>query len=94
MSADQLIRAVEHGYRLPRPLGCPEGLYQIMTDCWQFAPADRPDFIEVSASVSLLSAHGCLVACGCILCRLLDKVCFTNVAVGLAFFVLPFGRLV
>ena len=36
---------VEQGYRMPPPPGCPDPLYQIMTDCWKADPEDRPTFI-------------------------------------------------
>ena len=36
--------AVEQGYRMPRPLRCPDSLYQIMRDCWKENPEERPTF--------------------------------------------------
>lgn len=35
---------VEQGYRMPRPFGCPDSLYQIMRDCWKENPEERPTF--------------------------------------------------
>ncbi|NXG65791.1 HCK kinase, partial [Hemiprocne comata] len=44
MSSTEVIRALEHGYRMPRTENCPEELYHIMTRCWQSRREDRPTF--------------------------------------------------
>lgn len=44
MSNPEVIRALEHGYRMPRPEHCPEELYSIMTRCWKNRPEERPTF--------------------------------------------------
>uniref|UniRef100_A0A8C8XEB1 Tyrosine-protein kinase n=1 Tax=Panthera leo TaxID=9689 RepID=A0A8C8XEB1_PANLE len=44
MSNPEVIRALEHGYRMPRPENCPEGLYNMMTRCWKNRPEERPTF--------------------------------------------------
>ncbi|XP_029772052.1 tyrosine-protein kinase HCK isoform X2 [Suricata suricatta] len=44
MSNPEVIRALEHGYRMPQPQNCPEGLYNIMTRCWKNRPEERPTF--------------------------------------------------
>ncbi|XP_040130883.2 tyrosine-protein kinase HCK isoform X3 [Ictidomys tridecemlineatus] len=44
MSNPEVIRALEHGYRMPRPEHCPEELYNIMTRCWKNRPEERPTF--------------------------------------------------
>uniref|UniRef100_A0A8C5K1K3 Tyrosine-protein kinase n=1 Tax=Jaculus jaculus TaxID=51337 RepID=A0A8C5K1K3_JACJA len=44
MSNPEVIRALEHGYRMPRPEHCPEELYSIMTRCWKSRPEERPTF--------------------------------------------------
>uniref|UniRef100_A0A9L0SP43 Tyrosine-protein kinase n=1 Tax=Equus caballus TaxID=9796 RepID=A0A9L0SP43_HORSE len=44
MSNPEVIRALEHGYRMPRPEHCPEELYNIMTRCWKNSPEERPTF--------------------------------------------------
>ncbi|ETE58392.1 hypothetical protein L345_15886 [Ophiophagus hannah] len=38
------MRALERGYRMPRPQGCPQELYEIMMRCWKQKPEDRPTF--------------------------------------------------
>ena len=40
----QVIEAIVQGYRMPRPMGCPDKLYDIMLDCWCEEPANRPTF--------------------------------------------------
>ncbi|XP_016004314.1 tyrosine-protein kinase HCK isoform X1 [Rousettus aegyptiacus] len=43
-SNPEVIRALEHGYRMPRPDHCPEELYNIMSRCWKNRPEERPTF--------------------------------------------------
>lgn len=40
----EVMRALERGYRMPRPQGCPQELYEIMMRCWKEKPEDRPTF--------------------------------------------------
>nr|XP_020663515.1 tyrosine-protein kinase HCK [Pogona vitticeps]XP_020663516.1 tyrosine-protein kinase HCK [Pogona vitticeps] len=44
MSNQEVMRALERGYRMPRTEGCPEELYDIMMRCWKNKPEDRPTF--------------------------------------------------
>ncbi|XP_013855242.1 ephrin type-A receptor 7 [Austrofundulus limnaeus] len=44
MSNQDVIKAIEEGYRLPAPMDCPPGLHQLMLDCWQKDRAERPKF--------------------------------------------------
>ncbi|CAI5778561.1 tyrosine-protein kinase HCK [Podarcis lilfordi] len=44
MSHQEVIRALERGYRMPRTEGCPEELYEVMMQCWKRKPEDRPTF--------------------------------------------------
>ncbi|KAJ7332235.1 hypothetical protein JRQ81_014415 [Phrynocephalus forsythii] len=44
MSNQEVMRALERGYRMPRTEGCPEELYNIMLRCWKNKPEDRPTF--------------------------------------------------
>ncbi|XP_068768614.1 tyrosine-protein kinase HCK isoform X2 [Struthio camelus] len=50
MSSVEVIRALDHGYRMPRTENCPEELYDIMMRCWKTKPEDRPTF-EYAQSV-------------------------------------------
>ena len=40
----QVLEALQQGYRMPRPMGCPDKLYDIMLDCWREEPDYRPTF--------------------------------------------------
>nr|XP_035949127.1 tyrosine-protein kinase HCK isoform X2 [Halichoerus grypus] len=44
MTNPEVIRALERGYRMPRPEHCPEELYKMMTRCWKNRPEERPTF--------------------------------------------------
>ena len=44
MTDEQILQALKEGYRMPRPMGYPNKLYNIMLDCWQLEPAYRPTF--------------------------------------------------
>uniref|UniRef100_A0A8C5LCL9 receptor protein-tyrosine kinase n=1 Tax=Jaculus jaculus TaxID=51337 RepID=A0A8C5LCL9_JACJA len=47
MTNQDVIKAVEEGYRLPSPMDCPAALYQLMLDCWQKDRNSRPKFDEL-----------------------------------------------
>ena len=44
MTNDQVLEQLQQGYRMSRPPGCPDELYDIMLDCWREEPAVRPTF--------------------------------------------------
>ena len=44
MNNRQVLEAVEKGYRMPAPDGCPDPLYQIMLTCWKREAEERPTF--------------------------------------------------
>ncbi|XP_055964898.1 tyrosine-protein kinase ABL1 isoform X1 [Sorex fumeus] len=43
----QVYELLEKDYRMERPEGCPEKVYELMRACWQWSPADRPSFAEI-----------------------------------------------
>ncbi|KAK1789151.1 hypothetical protein P4O66_014867 [Electrophorus voltai] len=47
MSNQDVIKAVDEGYRLPPPMDCPAALYQLMLDCWQKDRNNRPRFEQI-----------------------------------------------
>ncbi|XP_048842331.1 ephrin type-A receptor 7 isoform X2 [Brienomyrus brachyistius] len=47
MSNQDVIKAIEEGYRLPAPMDCPSGLHQLMLDCWQKDRNERPKFDQI-----------------------------------------------
>ena len=44
MTNTQVLGQLQQGYRMPRPMGCPDKLYDIMLNCWREDPDCRPTF--------------------------------------------------
>ena len=44
MTNTQVLEALQIGYHMPCPMGCPEQLYEIMKDCWKDDAPSRPTF--------------------------------------------------
>ncbi|KAJ7987308.1 hypothetical protein DPEC_G00337380 [Dallia pectoralis] len=42
----QVYELLEKDYRMDRPEGCPEKVYQLMRACWKWNPSERPSFAE------------------------------------------------
>ncbi|XP_052283818.1 ephrin type-B receptor 1-B-like isoform X2 [Dreissena polymorpha] len=53
-SNQDVIKAVEKGYRLPPPMECPEAIHQLMLDCWQKERGHRPKFVAIVKSLDKL----------------------------------------
>ncbi|XP_025080745.1 ephrin type-B receptor 1-B-like isoform X2 [Pomacea canaliculata] len=53
-SNQDVIKAVEKGYRLPPPMDCPEALHQLMLDCWQKERSHRPKMLHVVKTLDKL----------------------------------------
>jgi serine/threonine protein kinase len=51
---------VTAGYRLPQPVGCDDGMYQIILACWAAEPKARPDFTALVQQLKqhLMDVHG------------------------------------
>jgi ephrin-B len=49
---EQYIEQIDEGERLAPPPGCPRILYQLMMDCWNPEPNDRPSFTRIHQFVS------------------------------------------
>ncbi|XP_053551961.1 tyrosine-protein kinase ABL1 isoform X2 [Bombina bombina] len=43
----QVYELLEKDYRMDRPEGCPEKVYELMRACWQWSPGERPTFAEI-----------------------------------------------
>ncbi|XP_003471486.2 ephrin type-A receptor 10 [Cavia porcellus] len=52
MSGQDVIKAVEDGFRLPPPRNCPSPLHRLMLDCWQKDPGERPRFTQIHSILS------------------------------------------
>ena len=44
MSSDDVMQQIQQGYCMPRPMGCPEKVHNIMLNCWQMDATYRPTF--------------------------------------------------
>jgi serine/threonine protein kinase len=40
----EVLEKLKQGYRMPRPLGCPEELYSLLCNCWKEDADSRPTF--------------------------------------------------
>ncbi|KAK6619535.1 hypothetical protein RUM43_012292 [Polyplax serrata] len=47
LKGSEVIKLVEQGERLSRPDKCPEEVYKIMEQCWNFDPSLRPTFAQL-----------------------------------------------
>ncbi|XP_072547563.1 ephrin type-A receptor 4 [Salminus brasiliensis] len=47
MSNQDVIKAIEEGYRLPPPMECPVALHQLMLECWLRERSERPKFSQI-----------------------------------------------
>ncbi|NWY01034.1 EPHAA protein, partial [Nothoprocta ornata] len=47
MSNQDVIKAIEDGFRLPAPMNCQPPLHQLMLDCWQKERNERPKFSHI-----------------------------------------------
>ncbi|VEL35054.1 unnamed protein product [Protopolystoma xenopodis] len=57
MKGAQILTMLDQGLRLCRPLRCPEAIYSIMQDCWNFEGVRRPTFAELVLLFSRLVAQ-------------------------------------
>jgi FMS-like tyrosine kinase 1 len=51
---EQFFQRLQEGYRMPKPRYATDAIYQVMQQCWQLEPTERPDFNGLEQS---LSAH-------------------------------------
>lgn len=42
---------IERGYRMEIPDGCPQRVYDVMRDCWEINPTQRPTFEKIFAAL-------------------------------------------
>uniref|UniRef100_A0A8C9TA59 receptor protein-tyrosine kinase n=1 Tax=Scleropages formosus TaxID=113540 RepID=A0A8C9TA59_SCLFO len=61
MSNQDVIKAIDEGYRLPAPMDCPVVLHQLMLACWEKGRSDRPKFGQIVNTLDqLIRNPGCL----------------------------------
>ncbi len=44
MTHQEVLTAIQTGYRMPKPCDCPDDLYNHMLRCWKTQPEERPTF--------------------------------------------------
>ena len=47
MDGQDILRTIKDNKRLTKPDNCPVIIYQLMWNCWQFKPEDRPTFQQI-----------------------------------------------
>ncbi|NP_001129645.1 ephrin receptor EphA2 (tyrosine kinase family)-like precursor [Xenopus laevis] len=47
MSNQEVMKAINEGFRLPAPMDCPSAIYQLMMQCWQQERNRRPKFPDI-----------------------------------------------
>ena len=52
MTNSEVLQAVERGYRMPPPQGCPNVLYNIMQRCWKAVPEERYTFDALNSMLT------------------------------------------
>ncbi|RMB91270.1 hypothetical protein DUI87_32409 [Hirundo rustica rustica] len=55
MSHQDVMKAVEDGFRLPAPANCQPPLHQLMLSCWQKDRSQRPKFSQIHDALSKLA---------------------------------------
>jgi serine/threonine protein kinase len=51
MNNSEAAEKILGGYRLGKPVGCPEEVYQLMKSCWAEKPKDRPSMKEIESTL-------------------------------------------
>ena len=54
MTDSEVIDKVGEGYRMPATPNCPQGLYDIMNECWNQEATERPTFPMLKYQLELL----------------------------------------
>ncbi|XP_053726409.1 tyrosine-protein kinase JAK2 [Synchiropus splendidus] len=49
-----LVQLLKSGSRLPKPLKCPTQIHDVMEECWDNDPVQRPSFKELTLRIDLL----------------------------------------
>ncbi|CAH8586622.1 unnamed protein product [Dicrocoelium dendriticum] len=57
MKGAQILAMLDQGLRLSKPSRCPDSIYSIMQQCWNFDGARRPTFSDIVLAVSRVLSH-------------------------------------
>lgn len=52
-----MIKAIDSGERLLQPAACPDRIYDVMKQCWEFDADRRPTFAELLGIFSKDSSY-------------------------------------
>jgi len=52
-SNEEVTKAIRRGDTLSRPVDCPHKIYEMMKDCWNMIPAERPSFSELHSFLKM-----------------------------------------
>ncbi|XP_068097728.1 ephrin type-A receptor 2 [Hyperolius riggenbachi] len=55
MSNQEVMKAINEGFRLPAPMECPSAIYQLMMQCWQQERNRRPKFTDIVSILDKLT---------------------------------------
>ncbi len=63
---------------MPAPADCPMEVYNVMQQCWQFDPKERPNFsliLEMLTTAVENISYVCVYVCVCMYVRIYTYVC-------------------
>lgn len=60
LAASSLIAELRRGYRMEKPAGCGDELYELMRSCWSAMPVERPNFGAIRERLEKLLASSCM----------------------------------
>ena len=52
MKGTQILAMIDRGKRLSKPHSCPDSIYDVMLQCWEFDGVRRPTFAELVLIIS------------------------------------------
>ena len=55
ISNNEAREKIESGYRMDAPKSCPPEVHQIMRNCWEYEPEDRPSFEDIADQLQQLT---------------------------------------
>ncbi|XP_022081553.1 uncharacterized protein LOC110974310 [Acanthaster planci] len=56
-SCAEILEDLQRGIRLKKPAHCSDEIYQLMKDCWEHRPEERPDFETIHQRIEAMLAN-------------------------------------